>query len=289
MARGVEFPDAGRPYTHLLDRTGSAWHCPCPYLTRIGIFVSGKATASLTSTLPTAPAQPKGTLLRPRDAATLIVLRRDGDSHRVLMGRRHDAHKFMPGKYVFPGGRTDPADSRIRPLTGLDPVVEAKLLARMRGRPSPARARGLGMAALRETFEEAGLVIGANPATNLRSKASGWREFLHTGVQPTLHHLVFVARAVTPPGRTRRFDTRFFVAEAEHVMGDLHDLSGASEELLELHWLTFAEARERDIPQITSVVLTELEDRLSRADGMDPSLPVPFYYMRGGTFVRDEL
>jgi 8-oxo-dGTP pyrophosphatase MutT (NUDIX family) len=227
--------------------------------------------------------------MRPRDAATLILLRRDGPRHRVLMGKRHDGHKFMPGKFVFPGGRMDPADSRVVPATALDPAVEAKLLARMRGGPSPARARGLGMAALRETFEEAGLVVGTVTATAARSKAPGWREFLHTGIHPTLHHLRFIARAITPPGRTRRFDTRFFVADADHVMGDLHDLSGASDELLELHWLTFDEARARNLPGITSVVLSELEQRLGLVDGMNPAMPVPFYYMRGSAFVRDEL
>lgn len=205
------------------------------------------------------------------------------------MGRRHEGHKFMPGKFVFPGGRMDSADTRVAPATGLDPAVEAKLMARMRGGPSAARARGLGMAALRETFEEAGLVVGATAKQAVRSKAPGWREFLHTGVHPTLHHLRFIARAITPPGRSRRFDTRFFVADASHVMGDLHDLSGASDELLELHWLTFDEARARNLPGITSVVLGELEQRLALADGLDPAGAVPFYYMRGRSFVRDEL
>jgi 8-oxo-dGTP pyrophosphatase MutT (NUDIX family) len=231
----------------------------------------------------------RGPALRPKDAATLIVLRRDGDAPRVLMGKRHEGHKFMPGKFVFPGGRVDPADSRVAPLTGLDPAVEARLLERMRGRPSPGRARGLAMAALRETFEEAGLVIGAKADAPPRSAAAGWREFLLTGIQPTLHHLRYVTRAITPPGRTRRFDTRFFVAEAEHVMGDLHDLSGASEELLELHWLTFDEARGLEVPNITSIVLTELEARLDRARGFDPDEPVPFYYMRGKQFRREVL
>lgn len=245
----------------------------------------------MTDTAPQITPEPRAAepqTMRPRDAATLILVRHDGPDHRVLMGKRHDGHKFMPGKFVFPGGRMDPADSRVAPATALDPAVETKLMTRMRV-PSPARARGLGMAALRETFEEAGLVVGTRAQASASSKAPGWREFLRTGIHPTLHHLRFIARAITPPGRTRRFDTRFFVAEADHVMGDLHDLSGASEELLELHWLTFEEARARNLPGITSVVLGELEQRLARADGMDPALPVPFYYMRGGSFVREEL
>lgn len=238
---------------------------------------------------PSKPLPMRGPALRPKDAATLILLRHDGPTPRVLMGKRHEGHKFMPGKFVFPGGRMDPADTRVNPLTGLDPAVEAKLLERMRARPTPGRARGLAMAALRETFEEAGLVVGARADKPARSTAPGWREFLSTGVHPTLHHLRFVARAITPPGRTRRFDTRFFVADAEHVMGDLHDMSGASEELLELHWLTFDEARALEMPHITSVIISEIEDRLARKGGLDPSEPVPFYYMRGKDFRRDVL
>ena len=72
---------------------------------------------------------------RPRDAATLILLDRKAGDFRVLMGRRHMRHAFMPGKFVFPGGRTDPADSRIPVAAGLHPEVESKLAG---GRPSPA-------------------------------------------------------------------------------------------------------------------------------------------------------
>ena len=62
-----------------------------------------------------------GQPMRPRDAATLILLDRKGDEVLVLMGRRHAGHAFMPGKFVFPGGRTDPADSRIAVATALHP------------------------------------------------------------------------------------------------------------------------------------------------------------------------
>ena len=62
--------------------------------------------------------------LRPRDAATLIIVRRDGAAKpRVLMGKRHADHAFMPNKFVFPGGRLDPADCRVEPIGDLDPAV----------------------------------------------------------------------------------------------------------------------------------------------------------------------
>ena len=64
-----------------------------------------------------------------------------------------------PGKFVFPGGRTDPADSRVAVASGLHPHEEAKLIAGA-GRTSLARARAIALSAIRETYEEAGLLIG---------------------------------------------------------------------------------------------------------------------------------
>ena len=80
--------------------------------------------------------------LRPKDAATLLVLDpSQGGSPRVLMGRRHQRHRFMPGMFVFPGGRVDPQDSRI-PVTGAyHPQVAHKLMHAMKGPKTEARAR----------------------------------------------------------------------------------------------------------------------------------------------------
>src|SRR6185312_16240839 len=91
---------------------------------------------------------------RPRDAATLILLDSKGGEVHVLMGRRHARHAFMPGKFVFPGGRTDPDDGRVPVTDMLDPLEEAKLLATI-ARRSQARARAIALSAIRETYEEA--------------------------------------------------------------------------------------------------------------------------------------
>src|SRR5271166_2989644 len=91
--------------------------------------------------------------LRPKDAATLVLVKRDGGAARVLMGQRHGDMAFMANKYVFPGGRLDPADMRIPVSTELAPHVAA----RAAHGASPARARGLALAAIRETFEETGI------------------------------------------------------------------------------------------------------------------------------------
>ena len=120
----------------------------------------------------------------------------------------------MPGKFVFPGGRVEPEDRRMAAAGALDPDVEAKLNARVR-RPSPHFARALALAAIRETFEETGLAIGvADYGAPEDPPPGAWTRFAATGVYPTLDAIDFLARAITPPGRPRRFDARFLIADA---------------------------------------------------------------------------
>ena len=76
------------------------------------------------------PGSKKHPYLRPRPAATLIILDHAGEQSKVLMGRRHHGSKFMPGKFVFPGGRVDPADRRVAITHALHPEVEEKLAKR---------------------------------------------------------------------------------------------------------------------------------------------------------------
>ena len=159
-------------------------------------------------------------VIRPKDAATLILVDRSTDRPKVLLGRRHQNHKFMPGKFVFPGGRVEPADRQMASAAHLDPQVEDRLMRGLR-RPSPARARALVLAAIRETFEETGLLIGLRGLDAFTdhgaTTSSMWAAFATAGVNPDLTNIHFVARAITPPGRSRRFDTRFFTADASSV------------------------------------------------------------------------
>lgn len=222
--------------------------------------------------------------LRPRDAATLIIVDTSGPKAKVLMGRRHERHAFMPGKFVFPGGRVDPADLRLAVAEELHPAVGRKLLIDMKRGPSPSRARALALAALRETYEETGLVIGQRGSVNIATRSSAWRAFLSHGVTPGLAPLRFITRAITPPRRTRRYDTRFFCVGAEAIA---HRAESETQELLDLHWLTFAEALELDLPSITQVVLEELAERLSASGLPRPDAPVPYYFMRNGRFERN--
>src|SRR4030088_1079846 len=97
--------------------------------------------------------------MRPRDAATMIIIDAAPPVLEVLLGRRHQGHKFMPGKFVFPGGRVEPIDRRMPSATSIEPRVEARMMQLM-PRASAAKARGLMLAAIRETFEETGLLLG---------------------------------------------------------------------------------------------------------------------------------
>ncbi len=218
--------------------------------------------------------------LRPKDAATLVLVRRDADALRVLMGKRHGDMVFMANKYVFPGGRVDACDRRLRIGGDLKPHIAVKLA---NGAPA-ALARALALAAIRETFEETGILVGERTDALPRTK-SAWKRFFAHGVAPRLDVLEFIARAITPPNRTRRFDARFFMADASAIA---HQLDAAhSDELLTPCWLTFTEARALDLPGITREVLGEAEARL--ADGPDSSRPVPFYRFLRGKSQMDHL
>ena len=205
---------------------------------------------------------------RPKDAATLLLIRSDGPRPRVLMGRRHRGHAFMPDKWVFPGGRIHPSDFRVPAASELRPEVTAALA---RG-CTPGRARALAMAAIRETWEETGLLLGHAAA---RHPSRGeWRGFLERA-RPNLAALDYVARAVTPPARTRRFDARFFVADASALIALEPD--GGSGELGELEWFDWHEAAALDLPQITRAILAEVALRLEA-----PGRPIPFYRFERG-------
>ena len=209
------------------------------------------------------PKRPPATrAVRPRHAATLILVRRDAAEPRVLMGRRHGGHDFMPDKWVFPGGRIDPADYRAASASELQPEVASRL----EKTAPPTRARALALAAVRETFEEAGLLL-ARPAPP-RAVHGPWKEFFAHGAAPDLAALQFVARAITPAVSPKRFDARFFLAHAEALIS--LDRAADCGELDEIVWVNLEEAQKLDLPSVTRFVLRELPQRLA-----DPGRPVP--------------
>lgn len=229
---------------------------------------------------PAGPApEPVPKPLRPRDAATLIVLDRRGRALRLLMGRRNAALAFMPGKFVFPGGRIEPGD-RHMPVAGALPDYAEAALTRRVTRPPHHLGRALALAAIRETFEETGLLLGTRAYGPPETVPAGWEAFAAHGVRPDLEALHLVARAITPPRRVRRFDTRFFVADRRAVAAEAPGRVGEGAEFTELAWFTLQAARRLDLPAITRAILDELEAQA--AAGFAPHRPIPFHYERHG-------
>ena len=209
-----------------------------------------------------------------RDAASVIVLDRDArGGASVLMGQRGAAAAFMASKYVFPGGAVDPEDAAIRLSQPPDALTMSRLAAEPRA-GSKATPDALAAAALRELAEETGLLTGSpGPAPQ------GWDHYAEAGLAPDASALIYVFRAITPPGRTRRFDARFLLLDADRLHGDREDFSNACDELSHLHWVPLTEARALDLPFITEVVLAELA-ALIRAAGDGPLVQpasVPFF------------
>lgn len=189
-----------------------------------------------------------------RDAATVILVRDVGSAEpRVLMGQRGAKAAFMPDKFVFPGGAVDLADADV-PLAA---PFAAPCLERLSMDASPGKAGALAAAAVRELWEETGLVLGAQ-APWPGAVPDDWQTFAAGGWLPDASALSFVFRAVTPKGRPRRFDARFFVADASALQSDPDDLSRASGELGHLQWIPLPRVREYQLPFVTEVVLAEV-------------------------------
>lgn len=224
--------------------------------------------------------------LRPRDAATVVIVDQSNPSPRVLMGRRHSKQVFMPGKFVFPGGRVDGSDSRIIASGDLHATDMQRLLHDMKGRASDARARALALAAIRETFEETGLVLGKadTNATPEPLPSPSWQTYFAQSATPDLGGMALMARAITPPKRPRRYDTRFFVTTTDHALTDIQSGDG---ELSDLQWFTTDEALNLDIPPITRVIIEDLMDRLKQGSVLDRTTKIPYYFQQHGTFRRE--
>jgi 8-oxo-dGTP pyrophosphatase MutT (NUDIX family) len=224
--------------------------------------------------------------LKPRDSATLILIDRSEETPKVLLGRRHERHRFMPGKFVFPGGRIEKADRKMAARAALHERDVARLM-RLTRRPSLAKAASFALAAIRETYEETGLMLGVRSDAPIAAPSSAWEAFAKEGVVPDLSAIHFIARAITPPKRPLRFDSRFFAADVSAVVHRAEGFVGPDAELVELVWLPITEARRLDMPGITAIALEELQDRI--ATGMSHDHPAPLYRMLHKKFVRQVL
>lgn len=200
---------------------------------------------------------------RPKRSASLILIDRSGAEPRLLLGRRGAGQKFMPDKYVFPGGRTDRGDHRAKLTAGLRGEDRERLFKALGTRASSASANAIAISALRETLEETGLQL-----------------------RHDLSLLRLVARAVTPPLYPHRYDTHFFVAFCDEALHLSTAGLTASVELLDLDWHSFKAAKNLALPDITRIILEETEARLMADPQLEADLPIPFFAMQRGKMVR---
>lgn len=201
-----------------------------------------------------------------RDAATVILHRTGPQGPEVLMGQRGATAAFMPNKFVFPGGAVDAQDATV-PLAA---EAAADCMRRLTVHAPKLSPLACLAAAIREVWEETGLVLGRRAAWT--PPGPDWVSFAATGHAPDASALRYVFRAVTPPGRPRRFDARFLLAEASAIMGDPDDFTHACDELSHLQWVPLARARSFDLPFITEVVLAEVGPLIA-SGGRPASVP----------------
>ena len=187
---------------------------------------------------------------RPVDAAGLVLIREGRHGPEVLLGRRHRRAGFLPDIYVVPGGRVDPADAMPTGFAEmLHPAVVGQLRTGSRGRPPLAFAR----AAIRETFEETGLLLAEAAAVGAAVGGPPWPAFAAAGRGPAFAALDFVCRAITPTYSKRRYNTRFFLADGAKAIGTL----AGNGELEDLGWRAFTNLADLTIVDVTEFVLAE--------------------------------
>ncbi|MDO8421263.1 MAG: NUDIX hydrolase [Parvibaculum sp.] len=211
--------------------------------------------------------------VRPRDAASLVIVDTSGAEPRVLMGRRHAKMKFIPDAFVFPGGKLDPDDMHALPATQLRDAAHFG---------SPAKARGLAMAAVRETFEETGLIL-ARPGDVGALSGKGWEDFRRDGIAPNLAVMSGLARAITPRQSPIRFHARFFATTADNLSGTLK----GSGELEDLDWYPISAALKLPVIDVTEFVLTEV--RAIHADGVTRAGAPLYSYRNNKPVVRSQV
>jgi len=224
---------------------------------------------------------------RPVDAATLILVDRSGAIPKVLVGKRHDKVAFMPGKFVFPGGRVDTADGRVPVAAAIPKALEANLLKDI-PKITAARARSLAVAAIREACEETGLCLGRAGNGKPPALTGPWKPFADAGLLPDPSGLFLIARAITPPGRIRRFDTRFFTADASAIAHHVEGVIHADAELVELVWVELGSKPLANLHRMTKNVLDDLDKRLANG-ALRHDADMPFYRFYGGQMRRDVL
>lgn len=216
--------------------------------------------------------------IRPKLAGSLMILdKHDGIPH-VLMGRRAAGHLFMPNVYVFPGGKVDRTDYFVRTNNSLQVNAKAKMEA-LRPLLNGRQAHACAVAAIRETYEEVSLLLSSET-----DRTRDWAIRIESGYKPDLTPLRPVARAITPAGEVRRYDTHFF-AVPRSAFADQEPAE--SDELQDLQWIPLSEPDRVPMHVITQRVFSDLTERVAQ-EGLILAAhgPVPNYRRLKGKFYR---
>jgi len=220
-----------------------------------------------------------------RDSASLIILDlEEKDNPKILMGKRHNAHNFLPNCYVFPGGKLDRADFSTPYNSHLHPIDYQKLLQKVpKKKQNSNRPQALGIAALRECYEETGIFIGSQrDSESFKSLAAGntfIKAFVEQGLLPDLSKLTFFCRAITPPISPKRYDTRFFITQRSQIN---HISPSSSDELEDVHWVSINDAKMLKTAYITMTIINLLKENINRKIVFDRTQPSPLFMMRYG-------
>ena len=188
------------------------------------------------------------------------------------MGRRGSEARFKPGIYVFPGGLLERQDYAARPVRELDPDIPP----RMAVAGSTRKASALAMAAVREAFEEAGLLFGVAGEIG-DVKHDTWNEFRRRAVSPDLRELDFLGRAITPAFQPMRFHARFFSVHADHFEGELKGDGELEDNVVDIH----VEKSQSPVQVFSAMGLEQVDvdvqnmlERFMPRQGNDRELPI---------------
>lgn len=233
-----------------------------------------------------------------RPAATIILVREAKPSYEIFMLKRTSRASFASGMFVFPGGRVDSDDHlhkydhvRFGPTEAQGAQVSAL----------GDEWRGYWIAAIRETFEEAGLMLAYHGDDMVafddpvqRERFAAYRPSLHSGsvslleicqqegLRLAVDQIHFYNRFVTPEGRPRRFDTRFFIAAAPEAQTGQHD----DKETVDSIWITPQDAlarnqaKEFDLMNVTRMQLEWLAEYADKQAVLDMALDKQEFMVR---------
>ncbi len=210
--------------------------------------------------------------IRPRNAASLVIVDFSGKEPHVLMGKRRSKASFIPDAYVFPGGGVEKADEDIHPANPLDPAIISHLGGTFGTGKKP---NVLPNTAIRETFEETGLVVGTS-GNGLKSNHPSWQEYAQLGFVPDHSQIGYVGRAITPTASPIRFHARFFITSTDHISGKL----AGSGELLHLDFFPLSRAFELPIIDVTEFMLTQVRQMVASDQSFTNPSPKPLFSYR---------